>query len=57
MVLNESGHMHDKVAIYLTSIFGIAFKERLINKSLKIIAIFVHFKGDFQLFRNKKETK
>ena len=49
--------MHDKVAISLTSIFGIAFNERLIYKSLKIIAFFVHFKGDCNLFRNKKETK
>ena len=57
MLLNESGYMHDKVAISLTSIFGIAFKERLIYKSLKIIAIFVHFKGDCNLFRNKKEMK
>ena len=49
--------MHDKVAISLTSIFGIAFKKRLIYKSLKIIALFVHFKGDFHLFCNKKEMK
>lgn len=49
--------MHDKVAISLTSIFRITFNERLINKSLKIIAIFVHFKEYFHLFCNKKETK
>lgn len=46
--------MHDKVAISLTSIFGIAFNERLMNKSLKIIAFFVHFKEIFIYFVTKK---
>ena len=47
--------MHDKVAISLTSIFGITFNKRLINKSLNLIAFFAHFKGNFRLFCSKKE--
>ena len=47
--------MHDKLALYPWYILGINHYKRLIYKSLNIIALFAHFKGDFHLFCNKKE--
>ena len=55
MLLNVSGYMHDKLALYPWYILGINHYKRLIYKSLNIIALFAHFKGYFHLFCNKKE--